>query len=142
MPYLLSNTPATTETRVPTCKGSSLVGGARSWAARTLSVAEGASSSARKGEGGTAAAAAAGRGWPAGLVPEGPLWSPVVGAACAARLPARVLIIAEDVEGALELLWSRATRARVRGDPRRTGTFLGKLSSRAGSYLPGYRYRH
>ena len=80
------------------------VGAARSWAARTASAAEGASSSARNGDGGAAAGAAAGRAEPAGLVPKGQLWSPVVAAAAAAALPARVRIVAEDVQDALEQL--------------------------------------
>eukprot|EP01043_Picozoa_sp_COSAG02_P024713 COSAG02_NODE_1360_length_13055_cov_9.008567_17_plen_54_part_00 len=41
--------------------------------------------------------------------------------------PARVLIIAEDVEGALELLRSRAACACVREDSWRTGPFLCQL---------------
>lgn len=77
----------------------------------SLAVNSLASSSARKGEGGAAAGAAAGCDGPAGLVLEVPLWSPVVAAAAAAGLPARVRIIAQDVRGALELL-RRARRAR------------------------------
>ena len=83
----------------------------------SLAVNSLASSSARKGEGGAAAGAAAGCDGPAGLVLEVPLWSPMVAAAAAAGLPTRVRIIAQvaqnaqDVRGALELL-RRARRAR------------------------------
>eukprot|EP01043_Picozoa_sp_COSAG02_P027046 COSAG02_NODE_1577_length_11862_cov_13.243135_7_plen_96_part_00 len=83
-------------------------------------MAAGPSSSARKGEGGAAAAAAAGRGGPAGLVLGVPLWSPVVATAAAADLPARVRIIAQDVQDALDLLQLGATRACMRGEPGRT----------------------
>ena len=141
-PYLLSKTVATTETRVPTCKDSVRVGAARSWAARTASAAEGASSSARNGEGGAAAGAAAGRGGPAGLVLEGPLWSPVMGAAAAAALPARVRIIAQDVQDAVDVLQPGAARARMRGDSGRTGGFFGKPTYHLVSRLTRYWYRH
>ena len=89
-----------------------------------------------------AAGAAAGRAGPAGLVPEGPLWSPVVGAAAAARLPARVRIIPEDVQGALHVLWSRPRAPRMRGEPGRTGGFFGKPAYRAVSRLTRNWYRH
>jgi len=107
-----------------------------------VSVAEGPSSSAREGESGAAAGAAAGRGGPAGLVLEVPLWSPVVAAAAAADLRARVGIIAHDVQDALDLLQRGAARARTRGEPGRTGAFSGKISSPRGRYLPENRDRH
>ena len=66
----------------------------------------------------------------------------MVGAACAARLPTRVLIIAEDVEGALELLRSRAARVRVREDSWRTRGFFGKPAYRVVSRLTRNWYRH
>ena len=82
------------------------------------------SSSALKGEPGAAAAAAAGRAWPAGLVPEVPLCSCVAAAAAAATLPARVRIILHDVQDALDQVRARGRRApracagiqRARGD--------------------------
>ena len=107
-----------------------------------MSVAEGPSSSAREGESGAAAGAAAGRGGPAGLVLEVPLWSPVVAAAAAADLPTRVRIIAHDVQDALDLLQRGAARARTRGEPGRTGALLCKLPYTRVSYLTQYWYRH
>ena len=84
--------------------------------ARRGSHAEGPSSSALKGEPGAAAAAAAGRARPAGLMPELPLCSSVAGAAAAAALPARVRIIPDDVQDALDLLRAGAARrAHARG---------------------------
>ena len=55
------------------------------------------------------------------------LWSPVVATAAAADLPARVRIIAQDVQDALDLLQLGATRACMRGEPGRTGALLCKL---------------
>ena len=107
-----------------------------------MSVAAGPSSSARKGEGGAAAGAAAGRGGPAGLVLEVPLWSPVVAAAAAADLPTRVRIIAHDVQDALDLLQPGAARARMGGEPGRTGEFFGKPAYRPVSRLTRNWYRH
>ena len=96
----------------------------------SLAVNSLASSSARKGEGGAAAGAAAGCDGPAGLVLEVPLWSPVVAAAAAAGLPARVRIIAQDVRGALELL-RRGRRARLTQS--RTKTKVRSCSAQGGS---------
>eukprot|EP01043_Picozoa_sp_COSAG02_P025641 COSAG02_NODE_1447_length_12575_cov_8.479400_9_plen_143_part_00 len=56
------------ETRVPTCKGSSFVGGTRSSATRAVSVPAWPSS-ARKGEGGVATA---GNGTLSSVAPQGP----------------------------------------------------------------------
>ena len=81
------------------------------------------------GKGGAAAGAAAGRAEPAGLVPKGQLWSPVVAAAAAAALPARVRIVAEDVQDALQA-WNsssccaRAARHALRGLEARAGILL------------------
>ena len=74
-----------------------------------------------------AAGAAAGRGGPAGLVLGVPLWFPMVATAAAADLPARVRIIAEDVQDALDLLQLGAARVRMRGEPGRTRALLCKL---------------
>ena len=95
----------------------------------SLAVNSLASSSARKGEGGAAAGAAAGCDGPAGLVLEVPLWSPVVAAAAAAGLPARVRIIAQDVRA----LWSccvadAARDAHARGAEARTTILVSATS--------------
>eukprot|EP01043_Picozoa_sp_COSAG02_P064501 COSAG02_NODE_9450_length_2212_cov_2.791765_1_plen_67_part_00 len=66
----------------------------------------------------------------------------MVATAAAADLPARVRIIAEDVQDALDLLQLGTARARMRGEPGRTGAFSGKISSPRGRYLPEYWYRH
>eukprot|EP01043_Picozoa_sp_COSAG02_P065561 COSAG02_NODE_9933_length_2070_cov_97.081177_2_plen_62_part_00 len=54
----------------------------------------------------------------------------VMGAAAAAALPARVRIIAQDVQDAVDVLQPGAARARMRGDSGRvlgrTGGFFGK----------------
>ena len=94
------------------------------------------------GKGGAAAGAAAGRAEPAGLVPKGQLWSPVVAAAAAAALPARVRIVAEDVQDALEQLQLRARRGTRCGDSRRARAFCCKLAYNFVSYLTMNRYRH
>ena len=86
-----------------------------------------------------AAGAAAGRGGPAGLVLGVPLWSPMVATAAAADLPARVRIIADDVQDALDLLQRGAARARTRGEPGRTGVLLCTLPYARVSYLTQYR---
>ena len=59
---------------------------------------------------GAAAATAAGRARPAGLMPELPLCPSVAAAAAAAALPARVRIIPEDVQDA-HTRWARSARA-------------------------------
>ena len=107
-----------------------------------MSAAEGPSSSARNGEGGAAARAAAGRGGPAGLVLEGPLWSPMVATAAAADLPTRVRIILQDVQDAVDVLQPGAARARMRGDSGRMGGFFGKPAYQMVSRLTRYWYRH
>ena len=98
------------------------------------------------GKGGAAAGAAAGRAEPAGLVPKGQLWSPVVAAAAAAALPARVRIVAEDVQDALEQLQLLRARRGTRcgRDSRRARAFCCKLAYNFVSYLTmnRYTYRH
>ena len=89
---------------------------------------EARSSSALNGEPGAAAATAAGRARPAGLVTKVPLCPSVAAAAAIAALLARVPIVLQDVQNALDLLRPRAARRRVRGDSARTGGFSGKLA--------------
>ena len=90
-----------------------------------------------------ATGAAAGRGGPAGLVLEGPLWSPMVATAAAADLPTRVRIILQDVQDAVDVLQPGSARARMRGDSAgRTGGFFGKPAYHLVSRLTRYWYRH
>ena len=89
---------------------------------------EARSSSALNGEPGAAAAAAAGRARPAGLVTKVPLCPSVAAAAAIAALLARVPIVLQDVQNALDLLRPRAARRRMRGGSARTGGFSGKLA--------------
>ena len=58
---------------------------------------------------------AAGRAWPAGLVLEVPLCSPVAAAAAAAALRGRVLIILQDVQDALDHRARAGSRAAPQG---------------------------
>ena len=68
------------------------------------------SSSVLNGESRVAAGAAAGRADPAGLVPEVPLCSSVAAAAAAAAPRARVRIILQDVQDALDQVRASAAR--------------------------------
>ena len=85
---------------------------------------EARSSRALNGEPGAAAATAAGRARPAGLVTKVPFCPSVAAAAAAAALLARVPIVLHDVQDALDQVRARATRG---GHMRRSGAHGGIL---------------